>query len=223
MKAEVVVITGGTGAGKSTVAELIRGLGYPVIDSDVGARAVLEPAWKGLMPSPLARIHERWPQCFDANLVLDRKALGRIVFADHVQRDALESIMTPHIEAYCQLMIWHSVMSGQELVFLDSPLYFESGEMQAYRAASWNIGMPFNIAAIFLITAPESVRVARTVKRDGVSEEVVRGRMAAQLSDVERRRKAETYKHLFTFDGTEPLDVLEVQVGRSVGILKSLR
>src|SRR5690625_5009428 len=88
-------LTGGIGAGKSTVARELERLGAVVIDAYVLSREVVAPGTEGLA----AVVEEFGETVLTANGALDRPALGRIVFADRAARRRLEEITHPRIAA----------------------------------------------------------------------------------------------------------------------------
>ena len=95
----LVGLTGGIAAGKSTVASLWASLGATVIDADVLAREVVEPNSVGF-----AEVAREFPKAI-TNCELDRKALASIVFADAVEREKLERILHPLIQAKSMRLI----------------------------------------------------------------------------------------------------------------------
>src|SRR5665811_644871 len=96
-----VGLTGGMGAGKSTVAHRLRDLGAVVIDADQLAREVVAVGSTGL-----AAIRERFGDgVMEADGALDRGALGEAVFADAQARRDLESITHPLIAARTRLIM----------------------------------------------------------------------------------------------------------------------
>src|SRR6478736_3221188 len=109
----LVGLTGGIGAGKSTVAELLAERGATVVDADVVARAVVEPAFEQLV--------ERFgPGVVGPDGRLDRPALGRLAFVDDESRKALEAITHPAINAEFLKRITASPADG--IVICDVPL-----------------------------------------------------------------------------------------------------
>lgn len=85
----VLGLTGGIASGKSTVSQIFKQLGVPIIDADQIAREVVLPGTKGL---------EMVKETFGANVIdqngrLDRKALGAIVFQDLKKREQLNGIL----------------------------------------------------------------------------------------------------------------------------------
>jgi dephospho-CoA kinase len=86
-------LTGGIGMGKSTAARLLQEGGVPVIDTDVLARAVVEPG----QPALGEIVRAFGPEMLDGEGCLRRDALARVVFADEARRRELEAITHPRI------------------------------------------------------------------------------------------------------------------------------
>ncbi len=89
----VIGLTGSIGSGKSTVANLFKEHGVPVIDADVLSREVTQPG------SPaIKQIIERFgPEIVSADGSLDRGALREIIFSNPEQRRWLEALLHPMI------------------------------------------------------------------------------------------------------------------------------
>ncbi|MEJ5277567.1 MAG: dephospho-CoA kinase, partial [Thermogemmata sp.] len=89
----ILALVGPLGAGKSTAAECFARRGGAIIDGDaLGHEALRQPAIR-------AAVIQRWgPGLVRPDGSLDRRALGRIVFADPAQRNALEQLVFPYIE-----------------------------------------------------------------------------------------------------------------------------
>lgn len=186
-----VALTGGIGSGKSTVAALLRAHGAIVVDADAIAREVVEPG------SPaLAEIAEAFgPGVLGEDGSLDRQALGRIVFADPRQREALEAITHPRIAARSAELI-AAAPSGSVVVY-DMPLLVEHG---GEGLRSWD--------AVVVVDAPDDIRLARLVGR-GMSAEDARSRMAAQASREARLAVAD-----YVVDNSGRVEDLAGQVDR---------
>ena len=88
-----VGLTGGIGAGKSTVSRLLVELGAVLIDGDALAREVVARGTPGLAQV----VEEFGPELLTPDGDLDRPALGRVVFADEGARRRLEAITHPLI------------------------------------------------------------------------------------------------------------------------------
>ncbi|HET9341573.1 MAG TPA: dephospho-CoA kinase [Candidatus Eremiobacteraceae bacterium] len=160
----IVGLTGGIGAGKSSVAKLLEKRGATIIDTDVIAREVVEP------PSPVL---DEIAREFGASVIgrggaLDREALARIVFNDESRRQRLNEITHPEILKRVLARIGSYPPSAVVVVVV--PLLFESG-------------FDRNCNAVIAVTAPEPARIARVMRRDHMAEAEVRARMRVQLPE----------------------------------------
>ena len=172
-----VGITGGIGSGKSTVCRLFGLLGIPVYDSDSRARALMNND-VSLRREISALLGEDIYQ--QGNL--DRKRVAALVFADGSLLQALNRIVHPAVGR--DFLAWADRYAEggnggiPPYVILESAILVESG-FDRY------------VDRVVAVTAPEEVRVARTVARDGVSSEQVRARIAVQSGDKERLTRAD--------------------------------
>jgi dephospho-CoA kinase len=168
----LVGLTGGIGAGKSTVAELLRAKGAIVVDADEVARLVVEPG----QPALAALVERFGTGILDADGRLDRPALAAIAFADDDGRKALGEITWPAIGEEFERQIREA--PDDAVVVCDVPLLVES------KAAA---ARPY--VAVVVVEAPLDLRLDRLEAR-GVSRDDAQRRMAAQASDEERRAVA---------------------------------
>jgi dephospho-CoA kinase len=167
-------LTGGIGSGKSTVARHWRARGLPVIDADELARAVVEPGSPGLAEIVAAF----GPGVLDASGALDRPRLASLVFADEAARLQLNSITHPRVGALFAERTRALDDRGEPLCCYEVPLLFETRLAEAFRP-------------IVVVTVPVEVQVARTVGRDGTTEDAARARIRAQMSLEEKARLAD--------------------------------
>ena len=177
----VVAITGGIGSGKSVVSRLLEVMGYAVYDADSRARE--------LMASSPA-IRSGVVSLFGADLYggqgLDRKRLGNIVFKDNTLLQKLNALVHPVVRD--DFREWGSDRSDS-LLFIESAILFESG----FRSL---------VDTVWCVVAPETMRIERVVRRNGLSSEAVRFRMAAQMDETE---KAALSDAIIRNDGDTPL------------------
>jgi dephospho-CoA kinase len=169
---EVIGLTGGIATGKSTVARILSELGATVIDSDEGARAVVEPGAPGF-----ERVLAEFGPAVVKDGLIDRARLGEIVFQDEARRHRLEAIVWPLVRAWTAERVGEAAERGAEQVVLDIPLLYESG-----RAGDFGY--------VILVYAPEELQVERLRQRNGLSEAEARSRVAAQLPIEDKRRLA---------------------------------
>ncbi len=186
----MVGLTGGIGAGKSTVARLLADRGALVLDADVAAREVVAPGTDGL-----AAVVERFGEgILGPDGALDRPALARVVFADPERRAALNAIIHPRVRTW---------MAGRaaaappgSVVVQDIPLLVEAGLAGLFEL-------------VIVVDAAGEVRVARLVRDRGMSRQDAAARIAAQAPREVRLAAADA---VITNDGT-PQELAE-QVDR---------
>ena len=169
----LIALTGGIASGKSTIAQRLGELGAVVVDADALARQVVEPGEPAL---------DAVREAFGDDVIredgsLDRAALGRIVFADPAKRHLLNGIVHPAVLHRSHAAFRAAFAKDpRAVVVYDVPLIDARGVGEFDR--------------IVVADAPEAVRVERLVSLRGMSEEDARARVAAQLSDDERRALA---------------------------------
>jgi dephospho-CoA kinase len=171
---DVYGLTGGIGSGKSTVAELLESYGVPVVSADELSRIVVARGSEGL-----ADVVQRFgPGVLDEQRDLDRRKMAALVFQDPNKRRELEAILHPRIRERFEQVLDALEKAGHEVAIYEVPLLFEKnlqGEMKA----------------VILVTADDAIRTARVRARDDVTETEVRARMAAQMSEAAKRRRAD--------------------------------
>lgn len=169
-------LTGGIGAGKSSVAALWRELGLRVIDLDAHSRAVLDVPGEGVEET-VARFGERFRA--DSGTI-DRAALAALVFADAAARADLEEIVLTRVDRAVAAEEAAARAAGDRVVVHDSPLLLEKGHDRDGRYAG--------VAAVL---ARREDRIARVVRDRGRDRGYVESVMAAQVGDLERIRRAD--------------------------------
>lgn len=168
-----VGLTGGIGAGKSTVARRLIERGAHLADADAIAREVVQPG-----EPALAEIADHFgAEVIGADGALDRAALGAIVFSDDAARRELEAITHPRI-AERTSQIAEGTPEGSVFVH-DMPLLVEKEMASAYHL-------------VIVVHADEEIRVRRVIDR-GSSEQDARARIAAQADDEARREAADIW------------------------------
>ena len=166
----IIGLTGSIGMGKSTVAEMFERVGVPVFDADAEVRKMQGPGGE-LIDS----IEEAFPGSTGPDGV-KREALGEQVFANPEALKHLESIVHPAVggkrEAF---LIEHA---GAPMIVFDIPLLFEgSGHTQ--------------VDTIVVVSAPAEVQRERVLARPGMSEEKFAHILSLQMSDAEKRARAD--------------------------------
>jgi len=171
----IVGVTGGTGAGKSTVSQIFANLGGFVIDADVvGHETIRDP-----------KVIQYLVDAFGADIVdsdgqILRRVLGQRAFASHEQRDKLNAIVWPPLRALLRKKIQQALDEDQDRpVIVDAALLVERGNPKEL------------VDVLVVVTAPDDVRMKRTMNRLGITEAQAKDRMAAQLPQAEKVRVAD--------------------------------
>jgi dephospho-CoA kinase len=167
-----VGLTGGIGAGKSTVSRMLAEKGAVVVDGDQIARELVAPG-----EPALAAIVERFGTgVLHPDGQLDRAGLAAIVFPEPEALADLDAIMHPRIAHRAEQMLQDAERDGTPVVVYDMPLLVENGAADDFDV-------------VVVVHAPIEVRLARLAVR-GVPVADARERMAAQASDAERAEVA---------------------------------
>lgn len=172
---KIIGITGGIAAGKSAVTRILqKRFSYIVIDADCLARQAVEPGSPGLKKI-VATFGE---SCLNAHGELNRSLLGKLIAEDEALRLKLNAIVHPEVKRLYDAEVRFYENQGMPLIFYDCPLLFEA-DLQA------------DVDETMLVVADEAVRVQRIMERDGVSCELAEKKIAMQLSDEEKIRRAD--------------------------------
>ena len=182
-----VGLTGGIGAGKSTVADLFSQKGAVVIRSDELARQVIEPQTPGFQ-----QVIDRFGEDFvNSEGYIDRAKLAQIVFQDDAALKDLENIVHPLVRSRTNQII--DQHTSETIIVNEIPLLLEK-KMESL----------FDFLVI--VISSEKNRLERLSQR-GLTAEQATARMAKQVSDDERKAAAD---FLIVNDGN--LDQLEADV-----------
>ena len=171
----IIGLTGGIASGKSTTARFLEAKGAVIIDGDVLGHRAYEPDTQAF---------RQVAETFGADVVgadgrIDRKVLGGKVFGDPEALDRLTGILWPEIRRMIQEGIAEARSADPQVtIVLDAAVLIEAG---------WND----MVDEVWVVVVDVETAVARATARDGVDAEVIRKRVAAQLSNDERRRHAD--------------------------------
>jgi len=163
-----VALTGGIATGKSTVASYFTSFGFNVIDADSIAHTILDQQ------------NQTIATLFGKNLVkddrVDRKALGKIIFADNIKKKELEALLHPLIFNEIERL---AILEDKKKIpyLVDIPLFFESNRYDA-------------IEKILVVYATKEKQLKRVLKRDGFSKEDAQKRISSQINIEEKKQKA---------------------------------
>ncbi|ONM46903.1 dephospho-CoA kinase [Nocardia donostiensis] len=183
-------LTGGMGAGKSTVARILAEHGAVIIDSDVIAREVVAPGTEGLA----ALVDAFGADILAADGSLDRPALAAKAFGDDESRARLNSITHPLVGKRTAELL--AAAAPDAIVVQDIPLLVENG-----LAPLMNLVIVVDVAA--------ETRIRRLVEFRGVAEADARARISAQATDEQRRAVADVL-----LDNNGPAGAIEEAVHR---------
>ncbi len=168
----IIGLTGSIGMGKSTASGIFRGLGIPVYDSDLSVHKVLGVGGVGVQP-----VEKLFPGVVNEG-VINREALGRRVFSDAKALKELEKIVHPLVRCTQDLFLRRCATQRSPVVVLDIPLLFE-------------VGLNIRCDVTVVVTAPRFIQEARVLSRPGMTREKFSGIVARQMSDEQKRRRAD--------------------------------
>lgn len=186
----VIGLTGNFGTGKTTVSQILVGLGAVVIDADKLGHMLLQPGTETYneLVSLLGK------SILKPDGQIDRGKLGQLVFANSTALAQLNQIMHPRMYELAREKIEHYRRQGVKVVVLEAALLIEAG---------WR---PL-VDRVWLTTASETTVVNRLKSARGLGEEQVLARLRSQMPQDEKARQADV---IINTDCT--LDELKAQV-----------
>lgn len=169
----VVGLTGGIASGKSTVSNLFKISGVPVIDADLVARQVVEKDSVGLK-SLITHLGE---SILNEDGTLNRNELGRKMFSDDAIRTEVNDILQPLIRQEITARMKAYQEQGESLIVLDLPLLFE---------------MKYEDMCdeIIVIAVSLETQIVRMQVRNGYTQEEALQRIHAQMPLEDKVKKA---------------------------------
>lgn len=176
----ILGVTGGIATGKSTVVDVFRKAGVPIVDGDLIAREIVEPG----QPALKALVAAFGEEILTEDR-LNRKKLGEIVFNDPAKRQLLDRLLDGYLRGAITDQIKDAAKTAP-LVVADIPLLYEA-DYQQYMD---------QVAVVYI---PKELQLTRLMQRDHLTEEAALQRMKSQLSIEEKRQKAD---FLFDNQGT---------------------
>lgn len=163
---KTIGITGGIGAGKSVVSRALRLRGYRVYDCDFEAKRLMDNSAQ--LKEDISR--RFGAECLLADGSLHRPAIAAHLFGDAAKRDWLNSIVHAMVRADIAAWLGSLEEEGVEVAFIESAI-LRSSRLDAVCSEIW------------LVDAPEEVRISRVQKRNGMKAELVRQRIEAQMEE----------------------------------------
>lgn len=168
-------ITGGIGSGKSTVCKLFSLLGVPVYSADLRARFLMDndPAIRAILTQ---QVDDR----LYTEGCLDRKRLASLIFGNQALLQLVNRTVHPVVAA--DFMAWCNQQHPSPYILHEAAILFESG-------------LASHFHKVIVVDAPRELRIARVMERDRVTRPEVMARIKNQLSDRERRKRADYLIH----------------------------
>lgn len=191
-----VALTGGIGAGKSTVSAALAERGAVLVDADEISREVQRPG-----TAVFEAMVQRWGDgVVAADGTLDRAAVAAVAFGDEAELAALNAIVHPAIGAEMADRRRAASASGAEVVVLDVPLLVRPNGSLVPEIAD-------DVAGVVVVDADEETAIGRLVEQRALSEADARARMARQASREARLAAAD-----FVIDNSGTHPQLEAQI-----------
>ena len=178
-----IAITGGIGSGKSYISNILQEYGIPIYNTDDAAKRLMVSD-EGIRHDLRALLGEE----VYVEGTLNKSLLASYLFADAENAARINGIVHPRVKLdFCR---WLEQHTDKEIVGMECAILFEAGFDDA-------------VDAVVMVYAPEALRVERAMKRDHATEAQIRSRIAAQLDDEEKRKRAD---YVIYTDGSIPLD-----------------
>ena len=166
-----IAVTGGIGSGKSYISHLLENMHIPVYNADNEAKR-LTTSDAGIRGELIALLGE---DVYKDGL-LNKPLLASYLFSDPAHVLQINSIIHPRVRK--DFTVWVERQENCVIVGMVSAILYEAGFQDT-------------VDAVIMVYAPVELRIQRAMYRDGASEEQVRARIAAQMDDEEKRRRAD--------------------------------
>lgn len=186
-----IVITGTIGSGKSTLAQILRDMGYFVIDSDRVNRDLLEVGGANYMAIKESGLFD---SAFEEGH-LDKKKLAQIIFSDKAKMATINRLTHANIISTIEKEIRQS---KEKTVFIEIPLFFSMEET-------------IDHDEVWLVDAQRDVQIQRLMQRDDISYDY-----AVQKLESQAKRDQMIKGSDCIFDNSKNLDFLKNQVIQKV-------
>ena len=192
-----IAITGGIGSGKTFVSNLLQERGIPIYNADDEAKRLMLSD-EGIRLDLIALLGE------DVYVegALNKPLLASYLFADAGNAARINRIVHPRVKD--DFLRWLNTYRDKEIAGLECAILFEAG-------------FEDTVDAVVMVYAPESLRIERAMKRDNATEQQIRARIAAQMNDEEKRRRA---GFVICTDGNIPV---EEQIETLLSQIKALK
>ena len=178
-----IAITGGIGSGKSYISNILQEYGIPIYNTDDEAKRLMVSD-EGIRHDLVTLLGEE----VYVGETLNKALLASYLFADAQNASRINGIVHPRVKKdFCR---WLKQHANEEIVGMECAILFEAGFDDA-------------VDAVVMVYAPESLRIERAMKRDNATEAQIRARIAAQMNDDEKCKRAD---YIIYTDGSISLD-----------------
>lgn len=172
----IIGLTGGIASGKSTVSNYLKNKNYKIFDADLIAKEI----------SQKNEVEKEILENFGISILdektnkIDRKKLKKIVFEDEKKLKILNNIIHPKVYEFFENIKLEDKLGNKkkEIIIFDVPLLFESN-------------MDKLCDKIILVISNNEIKINRIMKRDNIDEILAKKIISAQMSDVEKIKKAD--------------------------------
>lgn len=158
-------ITGGMGAGKSVISEMMRCLGIPVYDADIASKKILNSNTK-----VKTQLIELLGEEIFSNGQLNRPLMAQLIFNNNELLLKTNAIIHPAV--FDDFIAWSEVQN-KEVVACETAILFESGMVSYFDS-------------ILMVSAPLEIRIERCIKRNNFTREQVLERIAKQMDESKK-------------------------------------
>lgn len=158
-------ITGGMGAGKSVISEMMRCLGIPVYDADIASKKILNSNTK-----VKTQLIELLGEEIFSNDQLNRPLMAQLIFNNNELLLKTNAIIHPAV--FEDFIAWSEVQN-KEVVACETAILFESGMVSYFDS-------------ILMVSAPLEIRIERCIKRNNFTREQVLERIAKQMDESKK-------------------------------------
>lgn len=178
-----IAITGGIGSGKSYISNILQEYGIPIYNTDDEAKRLMVSD-EGIRHDLVTLLGEE----VYVGGTLNKALLASYLFADAEHAVRINGIVHPRVKM--DFSRWLEQHADEEIVGMECAILFEAGFDDA-------------VDVVVMVYAPESLRIERAMKRDNATEAQIRARIAAQMNDDEKCKRAD---YIIYTDGAISLD-----------------
>lgn len=156
----IIAVAGGIGSGKSVVSSILRVLGYDVYDCDREAKRLMNTSDE--IKTDLVRCFG--DECITSEGLINTKYTSRVVFGNRAALQKINSIVHPRVK---DDILDRLKKCRNNVMFVETAILLQSNLLDV-------------VSEVWLISAPESVRLERVMRRNGMSASDVMKRIQAQ-------------------------------------------